>query len=61
MTWPKVAESGKRSQGEPGQELLDRGVPSPDREEDQVALVAADAGIGHEVRALVDAKQRLWG
>ena len=47
------------AQGEPPDELLDGGVARPDREKDQIALVAADAGIGHEVAAFVNAVQGL--
>jgi hypothetical protein len=44
-------------EGQASEELLD-GVPRPDGQEDQVALVIADAGVGHHVRAFVDAVQR---
>jgi hypothetical protein len=45
-------------EGQASKELLDGGVPRPDGQEDQVALVIADAGVGHHVRAFVDAVQR---
>jgi hypothetical protein len=45
-------------EGQASEELLDGGVARPDGQEDQVALVIADASVGHHVRAFVDAVQR---
>ena len=45
-------------EGQASQKLLDGGVARPDRQEDQIALVIADASIGHHVGAFVDAIQR---
>jgi hypothetical protein len=45
-------------EGQASEELLDGGVARPDGQEDQVALVIADAGVGHQVGAFVDAVQR---
>ncbi|MCY1459947.1 hypothetical protein D9M71_774650 [compost metagenome] len=46
------------AQCQPGQELLNSGIPRPDRNKDQVSLFVTDAGVGHQVGALVDAIQR---
>jgi hypothetical protein len=43
------------TEGEAGQELLDGGVARPDGQKDQVAVLVADAAVGHEVGAFVDA------
>ena len=53
-----VEGSVSNDDGSSDEELLDGGVPCPDRQEDQVALVIADASVGHHVRAFVDAVQR---
>src|SRR3989344_7101309 len=49
------------AQGEPADELLDGGVARPYGEENEISLFAADAGIGHEVAAFVDAVQEVVG
>lgn len=41
--------------GQASQELLDGGIARPDGQEDQVAVLVADAAVGHEVGAFVDA------
>ncbi|WP_425522646.1 hypothetical protein [Xylella fastidiosa] len=46
------------TEGQTSEELLDGGVARPDRQEDQIALVIADASVGHHVGAFVDAIQR---
>lgn len=46
-------------EGEPSQELLNGGVARPDGEKNEIALIVADASVGHQVGTFVDAVQRL--
>ena len=47
------------TKGQASQELLDGGIARPDGQKDQIAVLVADAAVGHQVGALVDAIQHV--